>query len=232
MTTAAELRKLFKTVPREDRDAHQPWAIRVWRSLSWLERAEQAAEVEDRFIHGWIAFNALYGQLDENNRPASERFAYKQLLQAVVGLDRDGQLAALLADRDFQLSAERLVSNKYLDIEFWNQPAEYEDNYIEKARSRLRYLLGIGEVVKVTKELIDRLYVMRQQLMHGASTKGSKLNRLNLDRSARLLLRLVPPILEVTIRHGMHHPWPAVCYPPVGKESRRSENAASSPTFD
>lgn len=215
MPSAAELRKLFKAVPSEDRNAHQPWAIRVWRSLSWLERAEQAAEVEDRFIHGWIAFNALYGQLDESNRPASERFAYKQFLQAVVGLDRDGQLTALLANRDFRLSAERLVTNKFLDIEFWNQPDEYDDNCIEKARSKMRYLLDTGEVVKVTKELIDRLYVMRQQLMHGASTKGSKLNRLNLDRSARLLLRLVPLILEITIRHGLHHPWPAVCYPPV-----------------
>jgi len=73
--TADDLRKFFRVIPKEQRGAHQPFAIRVWRAISWMERAEQAAEVEDQFISLWIAFNALYGRVDNQNQPWGDREA-------------------------------------------------------------------------------------------------------------------------------------------------------------
>ena len=40
MATANDLRVRFRDIPREIRDEHQDFAIRVWRGISWLERAE------------------------------------------------------------------------------------------------------------------------------------------------------------------------------------------------
>ena len=59
--TAIELRAAFRKLPKEDREANQGFAIRVWRALSWLERAEamEAGDYEGRFISSWIGFNAL-----------------------------------------------------------------------------------------------------------------------------------------------------------------------------
>lgn len=51
----------LKTRHRNERDAHHPnLALRVHRALSWLSRAEQAEDVDGRFIFLWIAFNAAY----------------------------------------------------------------------------------------------------------------------------------------------------------------------------
>lgn len=212
--TAADLRRLFKAVPQADRDGHQAWAIRVWRSLSWLERAEQAADVEGRFINAWIAFNALYGRLDDNNRPASERFAYKEFLRTVADLDTDGRLSALLASRPFQVLATRLVANRYLDQQFWLAPDAYTDQQADQAATSFAMHAARGRVFPCLKELIDRLYIMRQQIFHGAATQGSRLNRTTLDRSSRLLLALLPLVLEAVIRYGIAYNWPAVAFPP------------------
>ena len=38
--SAAEMREQFKAIPKDLRDANQAFSIRIWRGLSWLERAE------------------------------------------------------------------------------------------------------------------------------------------------------------------------------------------------
>ena len=49
----------LKTRQRAERHAHSPnLAIRVHRSLSWLNRAEQADDLDGRYVFLWIAFNA------------------------------------------------------------------------------------------------------------------------------------------------------------------------------
>src|SRR5690606_40907016 len=46
---------------RQERDAqHSNLRLRVHRALSWLDRAEQAEDLDGRFIFLWIAFNAAY----------------------------------------------------------------------------------------------------------------------------------------------------------------------------
>src|SRR5690606_23004038 len=43
---------------RQERDAqHSNLRLRVHRALSWLDRAEQAEDLDGRFIFLWIAFN-------------------------------------------------------------------------------------------------------------------------------------------------------------------------------
>ena len=43
------------------RDEHPTsLTLRIHRALSWLNRAEQAEDVDGRFIFLWIAFNAAY----------------------------------------------------------------------------------------------------------------------------------------------------------------------------
>ena len=70
MTPAADLREAFRKISKSQRDANQPFSIRVWRAISWLERAESfdASDPEGRFISTWIGFNALYGRLDDEGK--------------------------------------------------------------------------------------------------------------------------------------------------------------------
>lgn len=57
---------------RQELDAQHPnlrLRLRVHRALSWLDRAEQADDLDGRFIFLWIAFNAAYAtEIDERQR--------------------------------------------------------------------------------------------------------------------------------------------------------------------
>ncbi len=69
----------LKTRHRIQRDAahHPNLALRVHRALSWLNRVEQAEDVDRRFIFLWIAFNAAYAtDIDEQYR-LSEQESFK-----------------------------------------------------------------------------------------------------------------------------------------------------------
>ena len=59
--------QLLKQRHRQERDAQYPdLRLRVHRALSWLDRAEQADDLDGRFIFLWIAFNAAYAtEIDE-----------------------------------------------------------------------------------------------------------------------------------------------------------------------
>ena len=46
--TAEALRKQFQAISKDRRDANQAFSIRIWRGLSWLERAEQAADAKEQ----------------------------------------------------------------------------------------------------------------------------------------------------------------------------------------
>jgi hypothetical protein len=180
--------------------------------MSWLERAEQAQEVEDRFIALWIAFNALYGRLDDCNRAWGDREAMGTFLSIIWDMDA-GRIRRILGKR--QLMVLKLIETRYLYHEFWSSPGS---NHEHKLRETVRDFLprfGTHRMLPVFRTLFDRLYVMRNQVFHGASTKGSHLNRRTLTQSTGLLADLLPAMVEIMIDNGAEQDWGKICFPPV-----------------
>lgn len=210
--SAKELREVFRALPRDQREAHQSFSIRVWRALSWLERAEQAGEVEDQFISLWIAFNALYGRLDDSHRAWGDREAMGTFLTAIWNLGAEGRIRRLLGKR--QLAVLKLIETKYLYDRFWSEPGSNHEHTLHRTVRDFLPRFGTHRMFPVLRTLFDRLYVMRNQVFHGASTKGSYLNRRTLMQSASLLRELLPAMLEVMMAHGIEHDWGEVCFPP------------------
>ena len=60
---------------------------------------------------------------------------------------------------------------------------------------------------------LDRVYVLRGQIVHGAATRGSKLNRAVLRQCSQVLEGLLPPTLNLAIEHGAHDDWPPLRHP-------------------
>lgn len=86
LETAKTLRLRFKAMPQDVREANQPFSIRVWRGLSWLERSEGADdEIDMKFISLWIAFNAIYGR--EDGPAAGDRASWQAFIAGVVRMD-------------------------------------------------------------------------------------------------------------------------------------------------
>jgi hypothetical protein len=59
-----------------------------------------------------------------------------------------------------------------------------------------------------------RVYLLRCQVVHGASTHGSQLNRVSLGRCITLMDHLLCTVLQIWIDHGADEDWGAMCYPP------------------
>ncbi len=210
--TATSLRELFRAIPKEDRDAHQSFAIRVWRAMSWLERVELAGDIEDRFIRSWIGFNALYGRLDDERRAWGDREALGTFLPMVWRLDDHGRIRCVLCSK--QLDVLRLIENKFLYDRFWLEPERNHDRELRRIVREMLPRFGTSRMLPVLQVLFDRLYIMRNQVFHGASTKGSSLNRRTLTYSADLLGRLLPVMIDAIIRNGLNEDWGEVCFPP------------------
>lgn len=216
--SADELRVRFKALDRDKRHANDHYCIRVWRGLSWLSRAEQMpnADLEGRFISTWIAFNALYGRLDPQRRPWGDRESMGTYLAQVWRLDRTAVLDRLISKR--QLHIFRLVEDKYLSHRFWEE-GNSAAKRIRKELTEAMSWPGTSNAFRILQLLFDRLYVMRNQVLHGACTKDSKLNRRPLREAGNLLIELVHAMLDVMIAHGVEEDWGEVCYPPEGPKS-------------
>ncbi|MCB9852834.1 MAG: hypothetical protein H6819_07040 [Phycisphaerales bacterium] len=213
MPTSDELRARFRAIPREVRDLHQDFAIRAWRGISWLERAEHIAgdDLEGRFLALWIGLNALYGQLDQEGRPWGDREALTAFISRIYPLDSTRRLGAVIASS--QKAALGLIDNKHLFDAFW---ADSKTAMAELGREVKQSILRLTEKnqLPLWRTLMSRLYLMRNQLFHGASTKGSALNRKSLRNSVTILAGFLPACLEIMIAYGVTQDWGPVCYPP------------------
>lgn len=214
MPTAGELRTRFRALPKEARDSNQSFSIRVWRGLSWLERAEgfEVADIEGRFITGWIGLNALYGRQDDQHHPWGDREALGTFLAQVWRLDTRGLLRQVLGRR--QTAVLNLIDDRYLTLQLWEGKAAQAVRQVKKEVKEAILVYSRQERLPVLRLLFDRLYVMRNQVFHGASTKGSKLNRRALQASATVLSDLLPSFLEIMIDAGVDRDWGKVCFPP------------------
>lgn len=209
---SAQLRTRFQAIPKPERDAHQSFSIRVWRGLSWLERAEAASDPDSRFISLWIAFNAIYGHLAEAGRDAQDHASWQSFLARMVKHDASDALGRILGDQ--QAAILRLIDNRFLFRPFWQkQPGATEK--LRRAVQRTLIDFRQGNTLAVLQELFERLYVMRQQVFHGAATSGGKLNRFSLETCTQLLARIVPPMIDTMIVAGPGVDWGEVCFPPV-----------------
>lgn len=102
----------LKARHRLERDTHHVnLTLRVHRSLSWLQRAEQADDADGRFVFLWIAFNAAYAtDIDENYR-LSEQETFRAFLRKLCDLDQGRQIEKLVWS-EFSGSIRVLLDNQ------------------------------------------------------------------------------------------------------------------------
>jgi hypothetical protein len=213
--TVRDLRRRWK--PHKERLAGHPTAIRFHRACSWLDRAEQlehAADSDSVLINQWIALNALYGQWNQaRNEPEEDRNGWRGFFDRLLRLDQSGHLADVLTEhRPLVLS---LLEDEYLMSFFWKEPTEQTKRSARNQKKKAQGWYFERSWTILLDRLIERIYLLRCQLIHGAATCGGKLNRTALRRSTRMLWHLMPAVLLVIIDHGSDEDWGPLCYPPM-----------------
>lgn len=192
--------------------------LRVHRALSWLQRAEMAEDEDGRFIFLWIAFNAAYATEIDDNRRLSEQETFKAFLEKLCELDAYKQIEQLVW-QEFSGSIRILLDTPFVLQSFW----DYHSGKISESQWKERLAQGkkmatlalaSGNTPQLLGVVFNRLYTLRNQLIHGGATWNSSVNRKQLKDCANLLGKLVPLIIELM----MTHPdtlWGDACYPVV-----------------
>lgn len=209
----------LKTRHRQERDGHHPnLTLRVHRALSWLNRAEQADDADGRFIFLWIAFNSAYATDIDDQYRLSEQETFKAFLEKLCALDTSNSIEKLVWS-EFSGSIRALLDNPYVFQSFWDHQngkiseEQWEARFASGRRSAQSALTS-RNTATVLGVLFNRIYTLRNQLMHGGATWNSSVNRDQLRDCGNLLGKLVPLIILLMLDNP-DTLWGDACYPVV-----------------
>lgn len=192
--------------------------LRVHRALSWLGRAEAETNDPDiRFILLWIGFNAAYAA-DIERDTESERGVFQTFFEAVVRLDSDDRVYRAVWQR-FAQEIRVLLANRHIFLAFWkhqNGVPGYEDwaDRMSTSQRAINGAIARKDTAKILSVLFDRLYVLRNQLIHGGATWNSSVNRSQVKDGAALLAVLLPVFIDI-LMDNPGHDWGKPYYPVV-----------------
>ena len=203
-----------KQTPKEEQ-----FAIRLHRAKSWFNCAEKYKEDPDiTYITLWIAFNSLYSiddTVEEKSLP--ERQTFNILINQLVKLDKEAKIENLLWS-NYHNYIRLLINNQYVFQPFWNSLKYGDDRWelsFETSKHKALKSLTQKDVETVLSILFDRLYCLRNQLMHGGATYESKVNRSQVKDGSKLLFEIFPIIIEILESSDSDIDWGAVSYPVI-----------------
>jgi hypothetical protein len=212
--TADALKQRHRAL-REVQDADA--ATRLHRAISWLARAQrETADTDACFIFQWIALNAAYAR--EFSRDESERDRFGKFVVTLVSLDRQQTLHHALFEQ-FSGPIRTLIDNRFVFEPFWialrehDSSNRWENAFAGSRRAAMAAILG-KDTATVLSIVFDRLYVLRNQLVHGGSTWNSQVNRSQLRDGVAILGTLLPLVLSIMLDHP-DHDFGEVLYPMV-----------------
>jgi len=216
--TAPASHSALKARQRAEREGFPEFlSLRVHRALSWLKRAEQCDDDDGRFVFLWIAFNAAYAN-ETGDLRVSESRRYDAFLGRLVELDGCGRLAEVVWEK-FPGPIRVLLDNRFVFQPYWNHLNGLPDSddwerRFRAANGAARKALAGRDTGAVLSVVFNRLYTLRNQLMHGGATWNSQVNRDQLRDANAILGDVVPFVIEIMMDNSGEH-WGEPCYPVV-----------------
>lgn len=202
---------------RDPQDPYGDLNLRVRRALSWLERAEAAHRQDDHdtaFILYWIAFNAVYGRTGSTafgDQP--EKDSQRACLSKIARLDQS--LRTVLASQEVLRAIDVVLNSRYVYEPFWkhhNGVPGFQDWETRFERRRRRTASAMRQIrvttiaadknmERVLCELFERLYTLRNQLLHGGATWNSSVNREQVLMGTAAIATLLPCFIDAMIEN-------------------------------
>ncbi len=206
----------LKARQRSERDNYpENLSLRVHRALSWLNRAEKCEDDDGRFIFLWIAFNAAYANETGSVRiPEGRRVS--DFLARLVELDSSNKLDDIVWNH-YSGAIRLLLQNQYVYQPYWDNlnglpDSENWHDQFEAAKRISNIALANRDTAKVLNIVFNRLYTLRNQLIHGGATFAGSVNRKQLNDGTRLLGDVMPVVITIMMDNARQH-WGAACYP-------------------
>ena len=199
-------------------------SLRIHRALSWLKCAEQCEDADGKFIFLWIAFNAAYAEsfdFGQDIATRTQKELFGQFIERLVEHDSERLLTDAVWN-EFSNSIRVLLNNEYLFAPFWEQQGVGQggvDAQVWQKRFTIenqaaQKALKRGNTVKLLDIVFTRLYLLRNQLIHGGATWNSSVNRSQVEDGARIMQKLTPLIIQLMMDNPDAE-WGAPAYPVV-----------------
>lgn len=208
----------LKARQRNERDTYgEALSLRIHRAISWLARAEQCEDLDGRFVFLWISFNAAYSNdLSSISMAESEQFG--GFIKKLVELDAQQKLYDITWQK-YTSAIRVLLDNKYVYQPFWNHHNRISgfegwENNFKASKQAANAALARKDTGTVLGIIFNRLYTLRNQIIHGGATYNSSANRNQLRDATAILGDLVPVLIEIMMDNSNAH-WGEACYPVV-----------------
>lgn len=203
-------------------------STRLHRSLSWLKAAGEQLEsenIDQAFINLWISFSACF--YIEGQEPIAP------FIEKLVALDDQQRIYACLW-YEYSSSVKALIKNPYVFSGFWdaqrvldelkageevngkqdsNGVAAWRSDFDQSSVDALNYL-SRKKVAPLFSIVLDRLYVLRNQVLQGGATYQSRINREQVNDGTELLASIMPIIIEIMLSKNDEE-WGELAYPVV-----------------
>ena len=184
---------------------------RVSRALSWYQRSEASDTDDETLLYSFIAFNALYSQNNRKDKEAKSQFWGK-----LQNSEKKEYLFELASKNMEEL--EGILSFWYLSSEYWNDSGGYAEKSDKLQReseytmSKTRRQITMKNVTPLRLSM-DRIYLLRNQIMHGMAAYLDSYNRSQVKICAEFLHSLTGSIIRIVIEDDKQY-WGKVSYPP------------------
>jgi len=213
----------YQTLKPRHREARESLpeevSLRIHRALSWLKAANEDEHADAKFIFLWIAFNAVYAQEFESGVELSEKRVFRDFLARLLRLD-DDDLIYNITWENYTGKVRLFINNQYVSRPFWRfqngalSEIEWKRQFDGSCRAASR-ALAMKDTAVFIGILFDRLYMLRNQLIHGGATWESNVNRDQVRDGTRTLEDIVPAIIHI-VMDDPEEPWGAPSFPPPG----------------
>ena len=189
--------------------------------------SEDRADSQELFIMHWIAFNALYGRVNETGhgrylRPGDDDARW--FLRMICDLDAGtGRIKSALSA--LRKEAHALLKSRYLSEPYWRQgySANVKRQLEEETTAAENGLASGDPHPYLTTLLWGRVRVLRNQIFHGCSTNRDSLNKEDVEPALRVLSELIPLFVRVMEeRIDKENEWPRIPFPRRGSPQHPS----------
>ena len=199
-------------------------SIRLRRAISWLAKAQPLHDDQDydgAFIFFWISFNAMYSIETHSSNIPSDTKQFSNFFGKLLKFDREDAIYTTIWGK-FSGPVRTLVTNQYVFNPFWDYTLGKDhgvdwETKLKKSEIEAKAALPNKRKTKQLLDIVfDRLYTLRNQLIHGSATYQGSVNRDQVKDGASILHYLVPQFAAIMLEQPTHD-WGEVMYPAVSR---------------